>query len=400
MPLSKKQLERYAEVLLWGISVSKRKAFKNYDLVIVNYDLPALPLAEVLHRRLLEVKRNPVMRLMPVPAMERNFYRCSDSRQRRFLAPGETELSRGLSGSIYLHAPESLAHLRDIDPALMNEAIRARRQLKTIQGEREAAGDYNWTLCTYPTGALASRAGISVREYAGQVIRACFLNEDNPVERWKEVHRNAGEIKQWLYSLRIESLQIEGHGFALGVKIGDRRRFMGVSGRNIPSFEIFTSPDCRGTEGTYFADQPSFKNGNIVEGARLEFRNGRVVSARAKKGEGFLRAMIDIDKGACRIGEVSLTDRRFSRINRFMADTLYDENYGGRHGNCHIALGSSYATTFDGNPLDLTPTFKRVLGFNDSSIHWDLVNTQERMVTAVLRDGVKKVIYEKGEFRI
>ncbi|MEA3471344.1 MAG: aminopeptidase, partial [Thermodesulfobacteriota bacterium] len=100
-----------------------------------------------------------------------------------------------------------------------------------------------------------------------------------------------------------------------------------------------------------------------------------------------------------RVGEFSLTDRRFSRIDRFMADTLFDENFGGRYGNCHIALGASYSDTYAGNAAELTKDIKRKLGFNDSALHWDLVNTEDKTVTAHLTSGKSMVIYKKGLFR-
>jgi aminopeptidase len=181
--------------------------------------------------------------------------------------------------------------------------------------------------------------------------------------------------------------------------LGQFRRWIGVSGNNIPSFELFVSPDWRGVEGVYFADQPSYKNGNYVRGIRLEFKRGSVSLATAQEGERFLKALVATDAGAGRLGEFSLTDRRFSRINRFMADTLFDENYGGKHGNCHIALGFSYIDTYSGELSSMNKKEKTSLGFNESAIHWDLVNTEPKRVTARLTDGSSRVIYENGEFQ-
>ena len=106
-----------------------------------------------------------------------------------------------------------------------------------------------------------------------------------------------------------------------------------------------------------------------------------------------------MDKGAARVGEFSLTDKRFSRIDRFMADTLFDENFGGNYGNCHLAVGSSYSDTYAGNPADLTDDMKKNLGFNDSALHWDLVNTENKVVTAHLASGKTTIIYEGGIFK-
>ena len=107
-----------------------------------------------------------------------------------------------------------------------------------------------------------------------------------------------------------------------------------------------------------------------------------------------------MDQGAKRVGEFSLTDKRFSKINRFMANTLFDENYGGQFGNCHLDVGSSYSDTYDGDPSKLTNEKKESLGFNDSALHWDLVNTEKKTVTAHLASGEKKVIYENGVFNV
>ncbi|MBU2622885.1 MAG: aminopeptidase, partial [Proteobacteria bacterium] len=82
----------------------------------------------------------------------------------------------------------------------------------------------------------------------------------------------------------------------------------------------------------------------------------------------------------------------------FMANTLFDENYGGSFGNCHIAVGSSYSDTFSGDPKTLTGEIKKNLGFNDSALHWDLVNTEKKRVTALLAAGGKVTIYENGKF--
>ena len=105
-----------------------------------------------------------------------------------------------------------------------------------------------------------------------------------------------------------------------------------------------------------------------------------------------------MDQGARRVGEFSLTDKRFSRIDHFMAHTLYDENFGGEHGNCHIALGMSYSDTFDGDPAILNDEVKKRLGFNVSALHWDLVNTENKVVTARLSGGERRIIYEAGQF--
>ncbi|MFH1125181.1 MAG: aminopeptidase, partial [Pseudomonadota bacterium] len=260
-------------------------------------------------------------------------------------------------------------------------------------------GEFGWTLCLLPTLELARHSKLSIGGYTSQIIKACFLDMPDPVQEWKKVYTNAKSIKKWLNKMDVKAFHIESDHVDLKIVPGNKRQWIGLSGHNIPSFELFISPDWRGTEGVYYADQPSYRNGNYVEGVRLSFKKGSAVKIEAKKGEAFTIKQLRLDPGAGRVGEFSLTDRRFSRINRFMANTLFDENYGGRFGNCHIALGSSYSDTYNGDPSKLTRGMKKKLGFNDSALHWDLVNTEDKTISAVFPSGKKVIIYEKGLFK-
>jgi aminopeptidase len=396
--LTEGALERYAEVLLWGLKTARHGRFRKKDVILIQYDHAALRLAELLYERIVAAGMHAVQRAGLTADMERSFYGKSGRSQLVFLAPGERELLENLNGRIYLHAPESLTHLKDIDPARIGTVLVARKPLRDILNRREQEGKYGWTLCTVPTPELAAQAKLTPAQYTRQIIRACYLDRKDPVATWNAIRREATEIKQWLSSLPAASLRIESAHCDLTITPGRERRWMGVSGHNIPSFELFVSPDWRGTEGAYFANLPSFRSGNYVEGVTLQFAKGVAVSVRAQKGETFTAGQLQMDRGAARIGEFSLTDRRFSRIDRFMADTLFDENFGGRYGNCHIAVGSSYADTYAGKPENLTAARKRQLGFNDSALHWDLVNTEDKTVTARLRTGERIVIYENGRF--
>jgi len=399
MMLTKRQMDKYSDVLLWGLKTARKKNFKKNEVILVQFDLPAIKLAEILQGKFLDMGMNPVLRLGETPIMEHNFYKKANNKQLVFLAPGQKEICKGLNGRIYLRAPESLTHLSNIDPNKIGKAAVARKPLLDIMRKREEAGIFGWTICILPTEELAKQAKLSLRQYTNQVIRACYLDKANPVQAWKDIYKEAMNIKKWMNSMDVNYYHIESETIDLKVRPGKKRRWLGVSGHNIPSFEIFLSPDCRGTEGIYFADQPSFRSGNYVEGVRLTFKKGSVVKTEAKKGVEFTVKQLSMDKGACRVGEFSLTDKRFSRINKFMANTLYDENYGGRFGNCHLAVGSSYTDTYDGDPGKLTKEKKRKLGFNDSALHWDLVNTENKTVIAHLSSGKKAVIYENGMFK-
>lgn len=397
---TERQLDRYADVLLWGLKKARSRRFKKEDLVLIRYHRPALRLAEILYAKILEMGMHPLQRMIPTPTMERDFFKLSNSRQLIFQAPGDKALFQNLNGSIFLHAPESMTHLKDIDPKKIGRTAVAAKYLRDIMNKRDEAGLFSWTLCTFPTPELAGHAGLSEQDYAAQIASACFLNRTAPLEHWEKIFINARKIKKWLNSLEAIAYRIEGQNFDLVVTPGKNRKWIGISGHNIPSFELFLSPDWRGTQGVYYADQPSYRSGNYVRGVRLEFKAGVVVDASAQEGQRFLKSQLAMDKGAAKVGEFSLTDKRFSRINRFMANTLYDENYGGKFGNCHVALGSSYSDSYTGDPKRLTRAAKKRLGFNDSALHWDLVNTEKKRVSARLAAGKEVVIYENGKFLV
>jgi aminopeptidase len=399
MVIAPEYLDRYAEVLVWGLKTARRDAFRKGDVILIRFDLAAIPLAEIIQAHLMDLGMNPLLRLSPTPTMEHTFYYKANQRQLVFQPSGDQALFQSLNGSIYLHAPESLTHLADIDPKRIGKVAIARKPLRDILDRREEKGRFGWTLCTFPTRELAKQAGLTLQKYAGQVIKACHLDNTHPVTTWKDIHDQASAIKAWLKSMDVNYYHVESERIDLRVTPGAKRRWVGISGHNIPSFEIFTSPDWRGTEGVYYADQPSFRSGNYVASVRLTFEKGKAVRIEAEKGEDFAVKLLSTDRGACRVGEFSLTDRRFSRINRFMANTLYDENFGGKYGNCHLAVGSSYTDTYEGDPSRLGSDLKRKLGFNDSALHWDLVNTERKRVTAHLAGGGRIVLYEDGVFR-
>ena len=396
--LTKLQVNRYAEVLLWGLKTSRGEPYKKGDIILIRYDREAVPVAERLQSKILDLGMHPVMRMGLTATMERNLFEKANNRQLLFQAPGEKELCHHVHGGLYLHAPESLTHLSHIDPRKIGKVAVARKPLRDILDRREERGLFGWTLGMLPTAALAKKANLSLRQYTNQIIKACYLDRKNPVKAWKTVFKDAMGLKKWMNGMDVAYYRIQSKHMDLTITPGQERRWIGISGHNIPSFEIFLSPDWRGTEGVFFADQPSFRSGNYVKGVRLTFKKGRVVKIAAEKGKAFVVKQLSLDKGASQVGEFSLTDKRFSKINKFMANTLYDENYGGRYGNCHVALGSSYSDTYDGKPKTLTKARKKKLGFNDSALHWDLVNTEKKTVTAHLASGKEVVVYENGRF--
>jgi aminopeptidase len=292
--------------------------------------------------------------------------------------------------------PRSLA---GVDPDRRSRHAQSRGRDLTYRFEKVKAGTLSWSGCLYGTEAVAAEAGMSVEEYWEQIIYACYLDDPDPVSRWRAT---AAEIRQtvaWLNRLDIERLHLEAEGTDLWVAVGEQRRWTGGESVNVPSFEIATSPDWRGTEGHITFSEPLYRTGAVIRDIRLTFESGEVVEASAEEGDAELKAIIATDPGAARIGEYSLTDSRHSRITRFMANTLYDENRGGPAGNTHLAVGSSYEELYTGDVAGATPEQFAALGFNTSSIHVDIISTSDRTVTATLKDGSTKVIYIGGQFQ-
>ena len=198
----------------------------------------------------------------------------------------------------------------------------------------------------------------------------------------------------------IEKLFIKGDTIDLTIQIGDNRKWLSGGGKNIPSFEIFTSPDWRGTNGHISFNQPLYYSGKRIAGVSLTFKNGVVIDSSATENEDALKEMI-AQENADKVGEFSLTDKRHSRITKFMATTLFDENMGGDYGNTHIALGNAYKDTYPGDMEKVTDEEWAAMGYNSCpKVHTDIISTANRTVTALLKDGSEKIIYKSGEFMI
>ena len=124
--LTPTQIERYADVLIWGLQTARTERYKKGDLIMIRYDRAALPLAEVLYPRLMDMGFNTVQRMSLTEKMGKDFYRLSDNQQLVFKTPGDQELFSALNGSISLRAPSSITHLSAVDPERIGRAAVAR----------------------------------------------------------------------------------------------------------------------------------------------------------------------------------------------------------------------------------------------------------------------------------
>lgn len=335
---------------------------------------------------------------LPGSSFRRELLELADERQLDFFAE---RYHRGLIDQVdhmlHIIATGDPHALRGVDASRIIRHQEAHRPLVDWTVAKESAGELTWTVGLYGTEAMAAEAGMGVDEYWEQIAAACFLDCEDPVARWREVNAQIASHCDWLNSLAIDRLHVEGDDIDLWMSLGERRRWVGGGGRNVPSFEVFTSPDWRGTEGEIRFSEPLYIHGSLIRDVALRFQDGRVVASSASENESLLREMLGAD-GADRVGEFSLTDARLSRITRFTANTLFDENVGGPYGNTHLAVGMSLRICYDGDPGDVPEQEWRRLGFNDSVVHTDIVSTTDRTVTATLVGGGEQVIYSGGRF--
>jgi aminopeptidase len=396
-------LERYASVLI-DFALGGGRGVKPGEVVRIASAESAKPLYAELSKAVWRAGGHVIGAYRPDDDdqinLSRDFYEIAgDAQLDHFNADYMRGVVDGMDHQVTVLAESDPHALDTVEPAKIMRNGAAMRPLLDWRGEKENAGRFSWTLGLYGTPAMAAEAEMDLEEYWEQIIHACFLDAEDPIARWREVGERVSESRARLDALEIDRLHVEGEDADLWVSVGEQRRWLGGRGRNIPSFEIFTSPDWRGTEGWIYCNQPLYRYGNLVKGIKLTFADGRVTEASAEQNEPVLTEMIATD-GADRIGEFSLTDRRLSRITRFMAHTLYDENVGGRFGNTHIALGRSYQDAYDGDPSEVPAERWEELGFNDSTVHTDIVSTTDRLVTATLRDGSERVIYRDGQFQL
>ena len=396
-------LERYAAVLV-NFALGGGRGIQPGETVRVVAPESAKPLYAALSRAVWRAGGHVIGSYQPdddhAINLSRDFYELASPEQLdHFPALHMRGLVDEMDHQVSVIAESDPHALDSVDPAKIMRRGETMRSLLDWRGEKENEGKFSWTLGLYGTPAMAAEAGMDVSEYWEQIIHACFLDQEDPLARWREVGQRLDETRERLDALDIERVHVEGEDADLWISLGEKRRWLGGRGRNIPSFEIFTSPDWRGTEGWIYCNQPLYRYGNLVKGVRLTFRGGRVVEASAEENERVLTEMIATE-GADKVGEFSLTDRRTSRITRFMAHTLYDENVGGEFGNTHIAVGRSYQDAFDGDPSEVSKEQWEELGFNNSSVHTDIVSTTDRTVTATLRGGGERVIYSDGQFQL
>ncbi|MGI6244337.1 MAG: aminopeptidase [Pseudochelatococcus sp.] len=296
------------------------------------------------------------------------------------------------------------------DPAKVARANKAVSVAYQPALEKIAGFDINWNIVAYPGASWARRVfaddaeEVAVRKLADAIFAASRVDGDDPVAAWADhnaaLHRRAA----WLNGQRFAALHFTGPGTDLRVGLADGHEWQGgaatakngvTCNANIPTEEVFTTPHAARVEGHVSSTKPLSHQGTLIDDIRVRFEAGRIVEAKASRGEEVLNKVLDTDEGARRLGEVALVPHSspISKSGILYFNTLFDEN-----ASCHIALGQCYAKCFvDG--ARLSPEEIAARGGNRSLIHIDwMIGSGTVDIDGVHADGSRTPVFRKGEW--
>lgn len=301
------------------------------------------------------------------------------------------------AAAIALAGPTHPGLMDDVDPARAG-----RDRLPAVREGIEAvmAAKINWTVVPCPTPAWAGVVfpGMAPAEALerlwDEIAHVCRLDEEDPAAAWDARGAELEASARRLDERGLDSLRFVGPGTDLTVGLLPGSRWVGgrdarrdglVHLPNIPTEEVFTTPDPARTHGVVASTRPLDVAGTVVEGLRVTFEDGRAVGIEADRGAEVLRGRTAVDEGAARLGEVALVDGsgRIGPLGTVFFDTLLDEN-----ATSHIALGAGYPK---GASRDEAGRI------NDSEIHIDfMIGGPEVTVLGTGRDGSEQVVLRDG----
>lgn len=270
----------------------------------------------------------------------------------------------------------NVSTLSSIDGEILKKRRLANAENRKIYNDRSATGELRWCGTQFPTNGDAQYAGMSLEEYEDFVYKAGFIDKEDPVKEWLKM---AEYQQKWAdYLNNVSTLEIKSKDTHITLSVRDRKWINCCGNENFPDGEIFTSPVENSINGYITFSYPALMNGNEFIGVRLDFQDGRIVSAKCSDEDltKKLLTYIDTDEGSRYIGEVAFGTNY--GITKFSHNILFDEKIGG---TMHMALGAG---------------FPEAGSKNESAIHWDMINDMTAC-GEVFADGLK--IYEKGHFK-
>jgi aminopeptidase len=270
--------------------------------------------------------------------------------------------------------------------------------------------DVNWNIIAYPNAAWAKlvfpgdEEDVAVAKLADAIFAASRVDNDDPVSAWHKHNAALRSRTDWLSAHRFHALHYSGPGTDLTVGLADGHEWVGGASTskngitcnpNIPTEEVFTTPHARRISGHVVSTKPLSYQGSLIDDIAVRFEEGRIVEAKATRGEEVLNKVLDTDEGARRLGEVALVPHSspISKSGLLFFNTLFDENAAS-----HIALGQCYSKCFvDGDKL--TPEQIAAQGGNKSFIHIDwMIGSDKIDIDGVHADGRRVPVFRKGEW--
>lgn len=339
------RVERLADIL---VDYSTR--VKEGDLVVINGPYVAEPLILALYERCLDRGAHPTIRAL-LPRAEATMYRHANDEQLAYIWDTERWMVENVDVRFAIIGDINTRQLSKIDPVRHQIVARARQPLLDRFLKRAADGEVRWNVTLFPTEAHAMDAEMSLDEYEEFYYAACLVDADDPVAEWKKVAERHARLVEWMEGRN--EIHIEGEGTDLILEVTGRKFLPADGEENFPDGEIFTGPLEDKTRGKILFSYPALYGGQVVEGIQLEFEEGRVVEASARRNEEFLLKTLDTDPGARVLGELGIGTNY--GITGFTGEVLLDEKIGG---TIHLAVGASYPETG---------------GVNESAVHWDMV---------------------------
>lgn len=279
------------------------------------------------------------------------FYKEASKAQLEWISPTADRRYKKVDVIYNILADTNTRSLTNCDPKKMAARSAAQEKLHQVFAKRSAAGELRWALTQWPTQANAQDAEMSLAEYQEFVFSAGHLDAEDPVAEWKAISKAQQALKKTMDRAKDVRIVAKDTDVSFTCK---GRTWENCDGKlNFPDGEVFTGPVEDSVNGHIRFTFPAVHGGREVTDVYLEFEDGKVVNASASKGETFLKSMIEMDAGACRLGEAAFGTNY--NITQYTRNTLFDEKIGG---TIHLALGMGYPETGS---------------TNRSGLHWDMV---------------------------
>jgi aminopeptidase len=362
------RLDQLADVL-----VNYSTGVKKGDLCRIGGNAVSIPLMEALFAQVLLAGGHPFLEIA-TDTMTEDRFRLSSDEQLSFVSPLALHAVEKMDVYFGIGGDGNTRALTNVPPAKQALASQARKPFLKRLLERAAKGELRWTATQFPSAAAAQEAEMSQHEYAEFVFRAGLLHLPDPVAAWRALSEKQQRLVDFLNTAR--EIRVVGEGTDLRLAVEGRTWINCDGHENFPDGEVFTGPIETATEGTIRYSFPAVYHGRECQDITLTFKAGKVVDARASKGQEFLLKMIDQDPGARTLGEFAI-GTNFG-IQKYTKNILFDEKIGG---TCHAALGAAYPETG---------------GTNDSGLHWDMVCDLRAPGRRIEVDG--QTILENGRF--